>query len=103
LTAGDWDVRGAVVFSGATVPAGGAEQLVATISNTSATIADDGTQGYGVIVNPTGATQSLNVSVALPPSRFSLASTTTIYLVGQVAFASGTVKGAGFIEARRIR
>lgn len=95
LTAGDWDVTGAVVY----VPAGGASvtNLVAGASSTSATL--PGVPAYGQF--PSAVTSNINIIV--PTQRFSLASTTTIYLVGQVTFSVGTVTYNALLRARRVR
>jgi hypothetical protein len=98
LPAGEWDVRGNVIFSMA-VAANGISLLVADISTTSVTIADDGTQSYGVAINNAVGTQSFIASVALPNRRLSLTATTTVYLVAQSALLSN---GSGYIEARRM-
>jgi hypothetical protein len=102
LTAGDWDVRGHVLTISTAVAATGFFTNQATISTTSASIADDGTQISSTISNPTGATAALGGSLSLTPRRISLASTTTVYLVVRPVSA-GTITSYGFIEARRIR
>lgn len=103
LTAGDWDVQGCASFNYATLAATSASQLSAAISQTSATIPDDGYQAYGLIVNPTAGAQTLLASCPLPRRRISLASTTTIYLVSQMSGVGGTLQSFGFIQARRVR
>jgi hypothetical protein len=97
LTAGDWDVLGNVEFDGA----GGAvmNSAQAGVNSTSATL--PGLPAKGVLT--TAATPNSSNSVAAPVIRFSLASTTTIFLVGQTGFSTGTVTGTGFIRARRVR
>jgi hypothetical protein len=95
LTAGDWDVYGTFVA----VPAGGAVITTAVVgtSSTSATVGSTGT--YTQI-----ADTNLGVpGIPAPMLRFSLASTTTIYLVGYATFAAGTVGGYGVLYARRVR
>jgi hypothetical protein len=98
LTAGDWDVRGNIIFALA-LPANTASELTAVISTTSLGQVDDGTQSYGVAANPVASTQASIVSVALPNRRISLTANTTIYLVGLSALLAN---GSGYIEARRI-
>jgi len=95
LTAGDWDVRG---FLGI-LPSGGATATYeeGSFSDTSATI---GAEGARAIYTFSTTAQT---EVSLPTTRFSVASTTTIYLVATSVFPSGTVKGFGQITARRIR
>jgi len=99
LAAGDWDVRGIVGFY-ISVVTNGAVQLTAAISNTSATIPDDGEQSHSTMSNPTTATLAMTQSCQLPERRISLAATTTIYLVGQCSVAG---QFFGYIEARRPR
>ena len=102
LTAGDWDVTGVVEY-------------VAAAGTT--------TSGYTTGVNTTSATyqtitgsflnvqQTFGLSVgagtasyqSAPLTRFSLASTTPVYLVGAASFASSTMTCNGFIRARRKR
>lgn len=99
LTAGDWDVVGTVSF----VPAGSTTvSIVQTgISTTSATFPAANTGGYVLSTAPftTGGLQIQNSPVV----RLSLASTTTVYLVGQLGFGTSTAQGEGFIRARRVR
>lgn len=97
LTAGDWDVRGNVNFAGAsstvTARSGG-------LTATSATVPTDGTE---VFAGGQTTTTSETTSVSVPSKRFSLASTTTIYLVGKATFSAGTMGEFGSISARRVR
>jgi hypothetical protein len=99
LTAGDWDVQGSVGIYITSLAANTAAQLSAAIGN-SATIADDGYQGYGEGVNPSAAAATPYNTIPMPPRRFSLTATTTIYLVGRTSIAGS---GFGYIQARRVR
>ena len=99
LTGGDWDVWGSVGFvanssTTATIFNGG-------INTTSATLPVSG-----------GALHQETLSVAagaLEPYfpvgmiRVSLATTTSVYLVGQATFAVSTMGGYGFLAGRRVR
>jgi hypothetical protein len=104
LTAGDWDVRGAVFADGA----GGttATRVAGGVSRTTATLGGfgDDTQGSaqwaGSATLGIGANQ---VGVAIPASRMSLSATTTVYLVAVANFTVGTAAAYGFISARRVR
>lgn len=97
LTAGDWMVSGNVNFGATTATVTGTS---AGISSTSATLPTDGTEVYsGVQVTVVSETDS----VTLPAKEISLASTTTIYLVGKSTFSAGSVKAGGSITAVRIR
>lgn len=97
LTAGDWDVWGQVV----PVPSGTTTitQARGAITTTSAAIGNYGDVGSSLL----SATQPANSAsiVTIVPMRLNLASTTTVFLVGQVSFSGGTCTEFGFITARR--
>ena len=97
LTAGDWDVWGTVGFA----PTGAPTVFIGGISSTSATLPSPQSGAYMQQVFPFTSGQSQYASVGT--TRFSLASTTTIYLILRVDFAAGTCSGRGYIGARRIR
>jgi len=99
LTAGDWDVWGAVAFTGASTPTINA--LSGGVSTTSATLPAEGL--YAAITPVSTAIQTQNQSMPVPMQRVSIASTTTVYLVSNQGITGGTVKGFGFISARRRR
>ncbi len=96
LTAGDWDVWALAAF---VQGAGNAVlQAIASVSATSATT------GVGAIVLNAPTTSALvNCAQAVPARRFSLSTTTTIYLVAETYFGGGTFAGFGGIFARRVR
>lgn len=97
LTAGDWDVFGNIVYA----PAGVPTQFASAINTTSATLPTAPAGGYNYAAStayPIASTQAFTLST----SRLSLASTTTVYLVGFAVFAS-TMTAYGFIGARRVR
>lgn len=97
LTAGDWNVWGVVdyVTTGATT-----SDFKSGISSTSATFgAQDTFQNMPFIA--TALSDTFGHAVAL--TRISLASTTTVYLVGQSNFSVGTAAAYGSIFARRVR
>lgn len=99
LTAGDWDVRGLVAYSnpGSTTTT----VLIAAINTTSATLPTIGAENnYARVDNAATVTAS---AINVGPMRISLASTTTVYLVGFAAFAVSTLGAYGFIGARRVR
>jgi hypothetical protein len=100
LTAGDWDVSGTVTF----VPAGSTSESAynAGISTTSVTFPAANTGAS------TGFTQSAAVLpggaiLQVSSVRVSIASTTTVYLLGNATFTVSTMTCNGFIRARRIR
>lgn len=93
LTAGDWDVWGAVGVSSTTATI---SFVSASISITSATLADIAYCLYNNTVSASVYTSPV------PPQRLSLSGTTTVYLVTQSTFG-GTGTKYGFIYARRRR
>lgn len=97
LTAGDWDVVGNIEY----IPAAATNitQAVTGINSTSATLPATPAR----TVNQYTAAASFGQSQLAPPLRFSLAATTTIFLVGFCGFAGGTLTASGFIRARRAR
>lgn len=103
LTAGDWDVRGTISWSVAGGPLSAIYIAQASIGTTTGTFNDDSAQGYNMFTSTASSATGV-FSTALSPKRISLASTTTVYLVGRSPTqASGTCTAWGFIEARRIR
>lgn len=98
LTAGDWDVWGAVYFTGA--GAGNVSQYVASIS----TIANNvcvACVGSAQMVMGSGTMAGWGTMV--PMQRVNITATTTYYLSGQATFASLASSGTGSIFARRVR
>ena len=107
LTAGDWDVNGAVdyIFAATT----SVTQLQAGVSLTSATLAGQA-GGAGLGTDPTvSLAQPAAVPTALPyvqmiaPVRVSIAATTTVFLVSQAVFTVAACTAFGTIRARRVR
>lgn len=96
LTAGDWDVSGTVQFGNGAITG---SECLASICLTSA--AFDTT--IGISAYP--AVPPLNVDIRIPVARrrISIASTTTVYLVGRIGFTAGTPQAGGTITARRVR
>lgn len=100
LTPGDWDVWGDIVFlSGAatTITA-----MSASLSTTSAT--GDFTAGqFGTLNYPAGTVLGVtNNPVKAGPARFNVAVDTPVYLVAFQSFGADTLKGWGFLGARRV-
>lgn len=94
LTAGDWDLSGAVSVrpTSATIA-----QIISGASTTSATnpvfpnrIVDNGSFTFVQ-------------EYAIPSQRFNITATTTVYLVTSAGFPSGTVTADGYLLARRRR
>ena len=98
LTAGDWDVRGVINF----IPAATTviQAYAASVNNVSAT---QGGLGFSANILSTVPAGNGNPQIATPVARFSLASTTTIFLVGTPFFSVSTMTGSGVIAARRVR
>lgn len=94
LTAGDWDVW-ANTNSDVSI---GCTAMNSWISSTSATQPD-----FAYIGTLGAATATLAGGPAVPQQRFSLSTTTTVYLSANYSFATGTVKAYGGLYARRVR
>lgn len=97
LTAGDWDVDGQVSFTEGTSTV---TARSAGVTITTGTVPTDGSEGYCGVQST--VTSEIN-SISLVKKRFSLSTTTTIFLVGKATFTAGTCGGFGVITARRVR
>jgi len=97
LTAGDWDVWGAFNYSAAATTT--TSSIQAGISSVSAGLPANPLSFFSNGTFPTNTTQQH----AVPQQRFSLSTTTTIYLVATATFATSTATAQGFIAARRVR
>ncbi len=102
LTAGDWDVWGKTLFTGAASTLG--IYFYNGTSSTSAVISgvDYNSMCYaqaGVAIFAGGTDLGFNT----PQKRISLSTTTTIYLVANATFNTSTCTGSGTITARRRR
>lgn len=100
LTAGDWDVSGAIGFlpgasTSITVLYGG----WSTVANTADTTAGKYFQQATAAQIPTNIVQEF----AVPTYRFSLSGTTTVRLIGLSIFTASTNTAFGLIRARRVR
>jgi hypothetical protein len=97
LTAGDWDVWGNVFFT----ITGTCTIIAGWINNASVTGPDASltTQVQAAVSIGSGT----NNGYTVPGRRFSLASTTTIYLGAIATFSTGAVTVCGSIQARRRR
>lgn len=100
LTAGDWDVFGAVSFAGgATTTLSWAAGGISTTNNTLPATIDQTISVYSG-----GTPFSANsISSPVPTQRLSLAGTTTVYLVAEAVFGVSTCTATGKISARRRR
>lgn len=97
LTAGDWDVSGAVQFIGASVTS--ASFMAAGVSTTSATL---GAFGQNNVLQFTMTSPTAN-HLPTPVWRLNISATTTVYLVGGTTFTGGSMTANGIIRARRVR
>jgi hypothetical protein len=95
LTAGIWNVSGIVMFTGMTT----ATLQKASIGTTSATI---GTLGDNAIQGVFASTTAGDFGLSIPAYRISLATTTTVYLVGEGTYSAGTGALYGRISATRV-
>lgn len=102
LTAGDWDVTGAVWFAGTNT---GYSGTTAGINTTSATLPTvPATTTSITIIGPAGSMSGTGSTYApLKPCRISVSGTTTVYLIARQAFSGGTGTAYGNIWARRAR
>ncbi len=100
LSAGDWDVSGNVTFT----PAATTNQTVTQCSLSSVSATSDTTLGRQAKIATQGdVTGGQTTSVNVGRVRFSLATSTTIYLVRNQAFTVSTMTAYGNISARRVR
>jgi hypothetical protein len=101
LTAGDWDVSANMRFSGGATTTVNA--VIGSISATTNTLDETDMRSANQIY--AGGTPFLYTNITNPigPARFSLAGTTTVYLVGYCVFAVAACDGWGTIRARRVR
>jgi hypothetical protein len=98
LTAGDWDVDGIVDYTAAGTTV--VTALKQGSSSTSATLGATDTFSTADL----GLTGPANdPAIVIPTVRYSLSTTTTIYLVTNAVFSVSTLKAYGTIRARRVR
>lgn len=101
LTAGDWDVTGIVLYTssnGTTT----FSYIQSGSTSTSATLGGSGTYSSGSYGNALlGAI--VDFSQPVPTIRYSLSSTTTIYLFARASWGVLTPSAYGTIRARRVR
>jgi len=98
LTAGDWDVSGNVVWQPTTATVNNIACWVTTVSATQPT-----PPASGGTTQLAGITLTDRTTLPITQTRFSLSSTTTVYLGAYAAFTGTSVGGYGFIGARRVR
>lgn len=96
LTAGDWQVFGNI----SAASTGLITYFYVWSSATSATLPD---AAQYTLHPATGTTNASTMAFNIPTRRYSVASTTTIYISAQIGMASGTGTFCGEISARRVR
>ena len=104
LTAGDWDVRGTVIFKCAATTTVNA--FLSGLSDVSATTQTVPVSRLASVAYSASTVHSVTTSSFLPvgPTRWSLASTTIVYLVATATFGTSTCQtNGGHIAARRMR
>lgn len=101
LTAGDWDVSGAMGFDG---NAGTVRTSAkAWASSVSASAPADMADAQGIVMDSSDANSGQDIVLPTGVRRFSLATTTTIYFSGYAVFSVSTLFAYGRIRARRVR
>ncbi len=100
LTAGDWDVEGTLQYNAA---AGTLMTDAKAGINTTTNVLPTAMTAGGYVAIDAAAAAGVGHTLSTGSQRVSLASTTTVYLVGQATFTVSTMTGSGFIRARRIR
>ncbi len=100
LTAGDWETWGNIALA----PSGGATitGIQGWMSQTSGMVPTYPNTG-GIFLLGGGLSIQNSIIVPVGRQRQSLASTTTVYLTGDVLFSGGAVVIYGYLAARRIR
>lgn len=102
LTAGDWDVSGMCKMTG-----NAATTISYSICSTSLVTNTNGAEETmgAISYSAAGQTVLAGTDPRFPTAtyRYSLAGTTTVYLVIQTGFGASTPSGYGIIRARRIR
>lgn len=100
LSAGDWDVSGDVYISPAATTS--MTQTAGSISTTTNTI-DFSPGRFSQKVFSAVITAGFGISEPIPPTRFSVTGSTTVFLVAQATFTISTNGAYGIIRARRVR
>lgn len=101
LTAGDWDVRGLVGFSGGSTTTVGAFAASSSTTDNSLSAAEH-VICSGWMNNQT-VFANADIRLPIPQRRITTAAPLTVYLVAQLGFGTSTAKAYGRIEARRVR
>ena len=101
LTAGDWDVSANVNLTMGSATTAVTSAFTAGISTTDNTLPTDGSEvECGGMV---ATTSSFKFGIPINRKRISVATITTVYMIGLATFSAGTAGGYGVINARRVR
>ncbi len=103
LTAGDWDIFGAIHFGAAGTSASSWSASLSGTSATVSTLSDTISGSNGPSDVRASAVLSSVENLAAGRGRALLSGTTTIYLVGSVTYTGGAPAVWGYISARRMR
>lgn len=102
LTAGDWDVSGLVSFNPSSTTATQVGGGIGTTANALPSVPSDSGSFSSVGGSWSGSVQP-SMWLPVSPARISVASTTTVYLIGYAVFSAGTMQVGGTLRARRVR
>lgn len=97
LSPGDWDISLIANLDGALTGTAFAAAIGQTTDSMSGTIVGDTRAD-----TPTVSTAGDDLSLVVPPARFSITATTPFYYVALAVFTAGTAKAYGRISARRM-
>jgi len=101
VTPGDYDASGVVSFTGPATTT--LTFATASISTTSATPDTTPERNNSQFYNSLTVFANVNPAQPVGPTRFSVSTTTTLFLVGRANFATSTCSAFGTIRARRER
>lgn len=99
LTPGDWDVTAQIGFIGTSSTT--VSYFIGSISSTSATLNTN--RSDQVLNGITPFSILATVNYAIYPVKFTVSTTTIVYLVAQSGFGTSTNAAFGVIRARRVR
>lgn len=101
LTPGDWDVSATVYYNPGSLTTSTGEYVAITTSSGAVPGVISG--AFGFVYNNSAWSAGSSSAIPVPPTRFSLSATTTVYAVGAALFATSTNGVYGNISARRVR
>jgi hypothetical protein len=98
LSAGDWDVEGAVYFQANS--SAGTDDLRGWVNTVSVTQPTGESGGLAIMSTSSGGLVNM---IAIPPLRLNVTVSTVVYLSCNADFGSGSMQVKGFVRARRMR